>query len=603
MLKNRTFRNLRYGTCLAVLCFAIWHFFLNQSLNKNIATRSIPVVIDGKTVLIRTKVVGRGARWDRTIKQNGDHLTVEDSFTGDGQALCGLRISHSMQPAINEAWLGGQKLAELFKNINLKKSPIDFSDPWNPTVFGQFKKDGGGIGLVAEDDVFRQQIRLFYNPFSGETGLKSDMFCVAPAKTYKTRWSIYDSDSNYWEFINRVRNDWHVNHEIEGRFVWFTPDDILAMSPSFLKERLQKQGTRIANMFGGWTDPKLEKAEKQVPMIGFGSAVLLPRFAKLRSRIQSAIKMLKAASPGLKVLLYFDAQRDSSPQAETLFKDSLFLDQNHKTESTNWGGQYSPTLSVFPTLENNYGRRLEEVVAEMKTLGADGVYWDEMESLDYSGVRYTFEHWDGHSCVLDANSKVLSRIGYTNLLSEMAKRKFANIAENLMANSPPTTRYFNDRPDVHMIEGQHFTDYSSYAHLTTPLSYIGTSLDWPSIIKPISKGLLPASVRLDYDTPFFSYLYPFEPMRIYPGAIFGLGKIVSSVNGRIGWSEGCKALKISQFNEKGLLVQPTFASPMAVAPCVSQVKLPRGSVVILEAVWPDGRPSKTSAFVHQFDSP
>lgn len=500
--------------------------------------------VPGQDRSVLTEISGKRIQWTRKVFPFLSHVEIEDTLWTDQPKLQGVTISHSISGSYDQGLLGGQSFKTLLKNLNFSKSPIKFSDPWNPTVFTSNPK--GSIAILAEDDIFRQQVMLFFDLKTGRAGFKTESLCLLPNKKYSFKWSIYTSDSSdYWDFINLVRKDWKVIHEISGAFIWFQPEDILAMPLNVLREELQKQHVKVANMFGGWVDRNKPK------WIGFGTATLLAEFEHFRGLIKKSILKLKLADPTIRVLIYFDAQRESSQDTLVRYKDSLFSADNQLIEYTDWMNQFNRTWSVYPTLKNTYGRKLLEVLAMIKRLGADGLYWDEIDSLDYSAVRFTAREWDGFSCQLDQDQQVVGQIGYLNLLSQEAKLAYAGLAGEVMANSPPTLRSFQDRNDLHMIEAQHHSDYSSYAHLNTPLGYIGTDDDWEAIVSTVQKGLIPASVRLGYSTSFFAKLFPITPVEIYPGLILGNERIVAARSGTYGWQSNCASVLISQYDSKG----------------------------------------------------
>ncbi|MBC7690632.1 MAG: hypothetical protein H7222_02595 [Methylotenera sp.] len=440
------------------------------------------------------------------------------------------------------------------------------------------------VALVAEDDIFRQQLRLFYRPMDGTVGMKTESLCLETGRKYSIKWSIYsEKTGDYWNFINHLRHDWDIARKIEGSFIWFNPDDILAMPFEKLRSGLESQKVKVANMLGGWVDPKAALTEKGLPFIGFGTAVILPQFEDFRFRIEKAIRRLKNAQPGIQVLVYFNSQRDSSPGKHL---DSRILDAQSRPEFTDWQGSYSRTWSLYPTLENSYGQELLQVVSKMRALGADGLYWDEMESVDYSGVRTLDAQWDGFSCRLDADSRVISRIAYVNLLSESAKLSFAQRGGVVMANSPPTTRKMMQRKDLHMVETQHIADWSAYSHLTTPLAFIGSDDNWLQMLAPMKHGLLPVSVRLGYSSTFFSRLYPFTVQTIHEGRVLGKEKIVTLRSGSYGWLRGCEKgnLAIYQYDSNGRDVSFSGEIRYDGDSCVATLKLGKNEAVILERI-------------------
>jgi hypothetical protein len=66
-------------------------------------------------------------------------------------------------------WVGGRPTAE----------GADAYNPWNPTVFVPFGR--GGVGIVAEDNVLRNQPYVDNDLKSRTAGLRTDMCVSAPA--------------------------------------------------------------------------------------------------------------------------------------------------------------------------------------------------------------------------------------------------------------------------------------------------------------------------------------------------------------------------------------------------------------------------------------
>src|SRR5262249_12864095 len=238
---------------------------------------------------------------------------------------------------------------------------------------------------------------------------------------------------------------------VPGSYVWFSPDAVLAMDADRLRAALERQGVGIASSSGGWVDPR--RAERP-PLIAFGSFVMSPEVASYRDRLPHAVAKLKAARPSLRVLLYFDAQRDSSPDAPARFHDSA-LTRRGEVDSTDWGGKFSRAWSMVPTTDNAFGTAMAKVAHEMRALGADGLYWDEIDCVEYGARRLTEDAWDKRSCRLGPDGGVQKQVGLANLLSEPVKLDYASIGGFVLGNGPPTTRRFQDRPDPRMVEAQH----------------------------------------------------------------------------------------------------------------------------------------------------
>jgi len=536
----------------------------------------VRVTWDGETREIRTLVVGGPHRLERRLERFPTHVEVRDTVTNTGAAVVGLRIRHAF--ATDAAWihLGGR----------VDPADADAYSPWNPTVFAPVgRAESGamaGLGLVAEDDVFRQQLFVDFERADDTVGMRTDMLCLGPGESSTLVWSVYPvRTASYWDFINTLRADWRVNHTVPGSFVWFTPEAILATPPDRLHDALAHQGTSIAAMLGGWVDP--DRPERP-PLIGFGTAVLGDAFAAYRRRIEAAVRRLKDARPGIRVLLYFDAQRDSSPDAERRFADSLLLDEKHRAERVEWGGRYSSTWGMVPTLDNSYGRAMAEVARVMRALGGDGVYWDEMDGVDFRAPRLTTSAWDGRTCALGDDGAVRAKIGLVNLLSEPAKLAWAD-AGFVLGNVPPTTRRFNRRPDVRIVETQQFA-WGPMAHLTTPLAYIGQRPDFAMVRAKIDEGLLAAGTRMDYDHDILARMFPFTPEHIQPGTLRGRERIITTESGTHGWRSCAGDVRAFRYDAGGREHVADWRVKRLRGGAYLRVRLAAGEAAIVECTAP-----------------
>src|SRR5262249_59665218 len=115
-------------------------------------------------------------------------------------APVGLHVRHAGRTA--SAWvpLGGRTEPDV----------VDAYDRWTRTVFTPVP--GGGVGLVAEDDVFRQQVHVDWDAATDTVGLRTDMLCLGAGETATLVWSIYPTRTDdYWDFVNTLRRDWRVD--------------------------------------------------------------------------------------------------------------------------------------------------------------------------------------------------------------------------------------------------------------------------------------------------------------------------------------------------------------------------------------------------------
>ncbi len=520
----------------------------------------VEVAWGGGAVSVGTTVRGGTHEWTRTVTSTPTHVEVRDAIRNPTGDVIGLRIRHAITTDSSWVHLGGRTDPDV----------LDAYDPWNPTVFTPVA--AGGIGLVAEDDIFRQQVHVEFDPTHGTVGLRTDSLCLGPGETQVLVWSVYPTRTDsYWDFVNTLRRDWDVDRTVPGAYVWFTPDQILALPADRLRAALARGRIAVASMWGGWIDPTLSE---RPPRIGFGTAVLGDEFASLRSRIRAAVAKLHAARPGLTVLLYFDAQRDSSTDAPRRFEDSLL----RPVERVDWAGRYSPSWSMVPTTDNSFGRALGAVVGSMRALGADGIYWDEMDAVDYGAPRVTAGASDGRTCALDDTGRVIRRLGLVNLLADDAKRAWT--AEGfVLGNSPPTTRALQTR--LAMIEGQHNQAWGSFAHLATPLAYIGARRDFGAVVEQVDAGLLAVGTQLDYDYDP-PRLFPFTPEYIQPGTLRGRERIVTTRSGTHGWTGGGGAVHAFRYDREGHETPARWRVKRRGSGVLVRVHLGAGELAVLE---------------------
>jgi hypothetical protein len=498
--------------------------------------RTVDVTWGGSSVRVATAVRGGERTWDRQLVMHPTHVEVRDTIRNPTADTIGLRVRHALQPGAGKVWVGGRPAPD----------GADAYDPWNPTVFVPVA--AGGLGLVAEDDVLRNQLWVDNDRKSGTAGLRTDMLCLGAGDAVTLVWSLYPTAvASYWDFINTVRVDWGVNRTVPGSYVWFSPDAIIAMDPDRLRAALERQRVAIASLGGGWVDP--QRSERP-PLIAFGTFVMSPEFASYRKRIRQAVAKLNAARPSLRVLVYFDAQRDSSPDAPALFRDSVLVHEG-KQDFTDWAGKFSRTWSMVPTTGNAFGKGMAKLPDEMRALGANGLYWDEIDAVDFGKPRFTEHAWDKRTCRLGPDGSVERPLGLLNLLSEAVKLDYARAGGFVLGNGPPTTRQFQDRPDPHMIEAQHNDTWGAFAHLTTPLGYISARTDWDIVLAKIDEGLLVAGIPLNYPHDIVARLFPFTPEYIQPGTLRGRERIVTTRNGLHGWAAATGPLKLYRYDANG----------------------------------------------------
>lgn len=533
--------------------------------------------VSGDTREGRVTAAGPDYRLERTVRFGRAKIDVADRLTNlnRGRAL-GLAVRH-------EVSLAGLNDPAVRLAGNPDPAVNQYYAPANPSVHVRLADQG--LGLLAEDDVLRNQAQLYCQPEApAAAGLRTEMLRLAPGESYTLRWSIWPvAGPDYFDFVNLVRADWGSNFTVPGAWTFFHPDSILALPPERIQAQFRRLGIRFACYCGGWVDGKHDRKR-----IGFGTGVLDDYWGDFRRRLRLAAEKIRQTCPEVRVLVYYDTQRDTSETGHQRFRDSWLVGPLGKPLSTDWSGVYSLTWSMVATLENSFGRQMLSAVDRYRgEIGADGLYWDEMENVAYGAPLVTYNLADGHSCLIDPKTYALQReIGITTLLGESHRLAVIERARRnggaVMGNGPPATRAMLATHVPRMVEIQH-NDYWCYeGNLGAPLGYMSSRMDFGNVVRALSLACLPVGTRYDYPHEISRYLFPFTPIELHPGYLLGKERIVTLHSGSYGWpSVRCRAI-VRRFDRDGKLAasEERTIGPDAQTP----VKLAAGEVAVIERV-------------------
>lgn len=496
---------------------------------------------------------GRHYAIRRTLRRFPGRIEVEDAIENlDERRPLGLAVAHRVG-------LDGLVNPTVRLAGNPDPAVNDYYSPGNPSVHVEFGEYG--LGLLCEDDVFRNQARLFFRAGGAAEpavmGLRTEMLRLAPGETYSLRWSIYPVASrDYFDFLNAVRADWKVNTRVEGAWRWgFQPDQVLATPDDVLRRDYARLGIRYAVLDGGWVD-----RTKDPRRIGFGVGVMVDDYwADYRRRIRKAAEKLRLAVPGVKVLGYYDTQRDTSEGGPEQFRDSWHADSEGNPVTTDWGGAYSRTYSMVATLENRYGKAMLDVAEHyLDELGLDGLYWDEMEVIGFGAPLITYNAADGHSCLLDpARFTIRREVGLATLLGERHRLAVVDLVRSkkklILGNGPTCTRALREVGIQRMTEIQHNDRWGYEGLLQTPLGYMGDRKDAGNVVRALNLGFLPVGRSEAYEYEIPRFLFPFTPIELHAGYLLGEERIVASHGGSYGWPGERRLVQVYHFDERGSL--------------------------------------------------
>jgi hypothetical protein len=541
----------------------------------------------------RVTASGREYSVRREIKFTPGRIEISDAITNKTNAPLGLSVRH-------ETDLSALQNPEVRIAGSPDPTTNDYYAPGNPSVHVRLKNQG--LGIIAEDDVLRNQALLYTRNASDNqlsiAGLRTDMLRLSPGETTVLRWAVYPVDGpDYYDFINAVRRDWKANITAIGACWWMSsPEQVLNLSLEDLRATLQNNGISYVQVTGSWVDHKL--AVKGVaPELGFGTGVLDAHFSDYRRRVREATEKIRAAVPSVKVLGYYDAQRDSSANNQQQFADSAFIDEAGKQPATDWNGRYSLSYSMVPTLQNNFGKAMVAAATRyMDEMKLDGIYWDEMALTRYGVPEITFNLTDGHSAILNPKTWTIEReAGITPLVSAPFRRAVIRAVQDknglLLGNGPATTLDELHTSVQRMVEMWANDVYVYQGHLGTPLGFSGDYNDWKAMLRAFNFAMLPitglratgAGKPFSLPHEIMPHLFPFTPVELHAGYLLGRERIIATHSGNYGWRNERALAQVFRFDNNGKLKDASFVTTIGNEARTS-VALAENEAVVLERV-------------------
>ncbi len=466
----------------------------------------------------------------RSMQVLSDHILVKDTLSNPTGSNVGVHLFHRAlgDGSPRETRLGGLESSKSVRNA------------FNPSIFASYGSTG--IGLLAEDDVFRVHALLGVD--QGAPMLSDDQLVLAAGKSVTLEWSLYPTGSGgYWEFVNAVRRNWGTNRTINGPFAFtagfgdaaFTSRDVAGLG-KWARDR------NLKYIVGGM--PKNSDGTYAHGTAGGHSDYWIRNEKSWQTK-------LRAGDPGAKTLSYFHMQISTESAGESKYSDSRMKDEGGQTVVY----PNKERLPLFvPTPTNGYGKALMSFLNSMTgQIGVDGIYWDEM-SGSYGAYNYNGP-WDGVTGVLDPRSKVLTdtRSAVPLQLLPMSK-KIVDWAEskNLMiiANSMSRTRTLMDEPFLRFQETLGNFDKMANTHLQWPVGLANNNKEETAadsvqqVVSMLDRGGVYYGfryVRAASPWNFSSVLYPITPVELREGVVIGKERILTNRSGTFGFPDGSKA--------------------------------------------------------------
>lgn len=517
---------------------------------------------------------------NRKIKLKETSILVEDEITNLTSEDMGIIFSNHINfkdIPLYYARIGGRTSQSLNNIIN----------PQNPTIFYPMKNSG--IGIVANDDVYRNQGILFYDLDKKITGIKDENFCLGPKKSYKISWSLYFLNSDdYYEFINLVRNDWGSNNiTIDGPFYFINYDGIVGSTEDGLKKLIESKNAKYIVFWEVRTPNPLSEYDNR-KVVAMGTGILNPIFNEELKKVKLAVEKLKKISSDLKVSLYTHSFFISPEKADdTKYKDSWIVDREGKRAVSQYNTKdYYNYQPVFPTLTNSYGKDYLKLIDwYLNDMGFDWIYWDESTGPGILGEKdRTYNAWDEYSAIINPQTKKIEKKfailplicdDFIMEVYEKVKKKGGFI----LFNGAAATKSRLNLPSF--VETQDLILRSYNTHLNTPLAYGFGKPSMREIIDRLNYGTIYARTHLDYQSDIVTKFFPITIEEIHSGWIKGKERIITAKSGVYGWDGKYKA-RIYLYNEKGECVNQN--PPLNNYEGKFKLDVPSGGVAIIEKI-------------------
>ncbi|MCD6360116.1 MAG: hypothetical protein J7M38_04565 [Armatimonadetes bacterium] len=469
-----------------------------------------------------------GYRIAREVEVGDDHVHVTDTVTNVGDTLEACMIEHHV--AVTEA-PAEVRLAGSVAHSSTMRS----YNPGNPSVYAHWPDSG--LGLVAEDDVLRVHHHGFLEP--GSFGIADERLGLEPGDSVTLEWSIYPTaGGDYWDFVNAVRRNWGSNFTIPGPFTFNSGIPYTADAETLGKWARDRSLKIICGGIAQYADGRY----------AHGTGILFaPEFVE---RERTWIRNMRQGAPEVTPVCYFHAYCCTEPDGETKYADSRMI--NARGEHIGYPYRYRIPLYV-PTLENSYGRALWRYLDTLlKTIGAPGVYWDEMS---HSVMWYVYDTvWDGVSVTVDRDThRVVRKFTSVPLITQPLRLEMVRYIRRqggfLMANGQPATRTMHNEKIVRFVETGSYSAVDG-THLECPLGLGNHHFDdTPARVAEMIRNILAHGAtwyghHYLYDPrewDFNSVMFPITPVEIRAGMVIGEERIHTARSGIFGFADGAAA--------------------------------------------------------------
>ncbi len=502
---------------------------------RELPESKIEIKLNGELFIIESEFSTPAPAWvrgsttyfshQREVENRDETIIIRDTFTNLTSQNLPLMQRHQARAEngdLKHVWLAGVSPAGLVGSS---------ASPENPATFGTTGQSG--LGLLPLNDEFLVHTSNF--AADGMLGLADRQFILRPGATYTAEWAVVPVElPDYFDFVNAVRRLRDVNFTIRECFAFLRAGPLVQDWTD--AEFVDFARFKSANHLSASIDWPMHEG-----LYPHGTAFQLIE----RGHFKSWVERIRRLLPGVRSSVYFHCFIDVVADSPDKFSDARVLRSDGS--QADYG---KPRDKIFfPTATNEYGRAVtKNVDLILDEIGADGVYWDEIE---YSAYQYHYgEPWDGCSADIDTSTHQITRLkSSVALLSQdwrvaLAKQILAR--GPLIGNGQPHTRTMARLKFPRFVEtgspsncaaaqlfspialGDHLTERSegdAYRTMLTALDF-GCLYHWYNDMTVIPK----------YPT-LTEHMVPFTPVELHEGFIIGEERIMTKRSGLFGWGD------------------------------------------------------------------
>lgn len=516
----------------------------------------------------------------RQIRVLADRVSVKDTFTNTTSGDVGIMVDHRLDSTADP--FGPSYVSGYPGGVRRKESE-------SPSTYVSWPECG--LGLVPLDDIFIVQAECYAE--GPRAGLVTNTFGLGAGDSHTLEWAVYPtSRPDYYEFINRVRQDEGRNGTVEGGFAF------IPQTPPISREHATLRNLKYASF--GCLSNVADDPEIEIEGLEF---MWLPQE---RARLKARFDANRVLNPDLRYMFHIAHSLATTNKPEQLFPDSRVMESDGKTQvvyPADYANNsyYSPQRRqegykwyIFYPMPGNsfHDLLLKSVDTLVDEIGCGGVFMDGF--LYGYGSRYIYDKWDRRTVELDpATRTVKRRVGNVILLSqpsmvEFSKRLIAR-KTTVIANGIVMTRTIGQLPLV--------TDQECLSGPITHLAQTPTALGYSGNIKGESDIYKDVLDKLSWGLLYFYYgeggvTYPSLPQQQYPitiesihsGTVVGKQRIVTMKPGVYGWA-GSRALPFCyRYNPLGARIAPGFLTTVDAGSVRTDVTLATMESAVLKQI-------------------